>query len=329
MEESIDVVYNTDKAFFKPSIVSMTSLVSNLSSDCKVCFHLFMAEVDEEETIIINSFKEKYGCDIKIYNIDINDPFLKKIKENKQFPPVVLFRLFMFKLLPDNIHYCIYVDGDTIVNCDVSQILKKMNDSYLFAAVVDYNGMSESKKFFKYTNKINGFSKFKNDPNNYPYYNSGFFILNCVYSRKLNIWADFDKEIEKQNNYKYPDQDILNIVIGQNHRDKILILPPEYNLICNYFKYGAEVANSYYSKKELDNAFNNPKILHYIGSRKPWTYYSDMYYEKWWEWALESICSNDFTNKAAIDIKEYKKMLYHPIIFFKRIFEMFIKQINK
>ena len=107
--------------------------------------------------------------------------------------------------------------------------------------------------------------------------------INCggVILIDLNKWRE-DKQEETFVNYvsewngnpPFVDQGTINKLC------KTGILPPSYNVINPMFMYTVEQIkdlfriNNYYSQEEIDDAKNNPVIIHYTGElyNRPWCY---------------------------------------------------------
>ena len=161
----------------------------------------------------------------------------------------------------------VYLDSDMIINGPVDELLSYELDGEMIAAVEDvsipYLVLNHDKKRVRYMQKI-GIREIRS------YFNSGLIVFS---NKDIDIkW--YLKRLKKMmfdGNYLYPDQDILNVIF----QDIAKILPFRYNYQVmfgtDYEKLLSE-AEGEDRYREYKEASDNPVIIHYIGSDKPWTY---------------------------------------------------------
>lgn len=97
--------------------------------------------------------------------------------------------------------------------------------------------------------------------------NTGVLLINLTYWRENSVISDFTEYI-----YSYSDriatdaadQDVLNYVF----QDKKYYLPLKYNVQSGFFYKHPQII--WKKEKELQEAINNPVILHYCAADKPW-----------------------------------------------------------
>ncbi len=154
------------------------------------------------------------------------------------------------------------LDVDLVVIGDISKLWEIDINDYYMAAVSDQEPLNQN----SWTLKLPL-------PCDYLYVNTGVTLFNLKKWRDDNI-----QELLFQNLFKYsaflqfPDQDTLNITL---HR-KIKYLSHIYN---------AMPVQTYYNNEQKQEAFSNPQVIHWAGSRKPWKYPDVPYAEIFWHYA--------------------------------------------
>lgn len=314
----IYVVTSTDNRFTIPTYVMIHSMMHN----AKLC--------DEYEVIILidKSFE------------DINKNILRQITDefrnivvsflvmddekvniqtgNKRFPPASYYRLALSSLLPE-INKCLYIDGDTIICSDVSEIFDiNLADNYV-AGVAD-----------EWINSRN--IEYDIVPEPEGYINSGVLLFNLEQMRRDNIEQAFSQLYDKK--IMYPDQDIINVCC----KNKKIRLP----LSCNvtpFKRFTNFVSKKYivrgaknYTHYELVKACENPIIIHYAGPIKPWgckwMLRGDVwtkYVSKWINWDIRKQYIIPFckSNKVGFRIRLKKWAQY--VLYRAKIYKIWLK----
>ncbi len=296
-KEIINIVLTGDKNYVEPMTVTMTSILSNLKKEYIAHFFLFTDDYPPEKQKIIRLLENSYNCIIDFVNVLphmylFEDTDMDKFN-NKYISMACYYRLLLFKLLPDDVQIVFYVDGDMIVDTDLSEIIPLL-DNKIAAAVVESFAMENREQVLSHLGKYQEFKNFNECPEKYPYFNAGFLGLNMSFCKKEKIWEKIYGLYKKEKNFPFADQDMLNAIIGQQYTDRIEFLPPEYNVFCaRSLNHNQIYRRAYYPSGAITNAFNHPKIYHYAGPEKPWSYPICNYYEKWWEYAIKSpVCDS-------------------------------------
>ena len=187
--------------------------------------------------------EEKCGSQVFFIQFPF-DEFVETLPTHGTWSKEIYYRLFAPYLIKD-VSSIIYLDGDTIVTANLSEIqgLEKDN-SFIVAGVA--NDVQE------------GNLARLNLNTHYTYINSGVLLLNLEKWRN-NCSLEELMRLLKSNSYlfAFPDQDFINII----WKDEIKILPIEYN----YFISLTERNREYPIVKA-------PKICHYVFT-KPWLDY--------------------------------------------------------
>ncbi len=257
----MDIVVCTDKRFVMPTGVMMYSLCSN-NQDADVTFHVVcsinVSDKDKSDLCgVVSKFSRKA---ILFYDIDQN--FVEKIPAITNRPDITItcyYRLFLTEILPETINRVLYLDGDVIVRDSLLPIWDIDISNYPLAAATDCMVAIEPEEFDRL-----GY------PMSYGYFNSGVCLINLDYWRKHNCLKDFVLLLNKEDEFRYYDQDVLNILF---HTSK-LNLPIKYNLLSIYYYKNPKLSGTKYAT-EISDALKQSVVIHYAGSGdKPWYKYS-------------------------------------------------------
>ena len=215
-KNTVSVLYTTDDGYFAPTIVSMESALQSMNNDTFYDFHL-MVNGGFSKTNDLKRFEKenKDRCSIKTHNM--GDEFVGRCGGANNWPPSMYYRLKAASVL-NGIDKCIYIDGDTLVVKDLSELFNiNLGNNYL-GGVLD----ASTTRFF------NNGTRCEN------YINSGVALINLKKIRDDHKEQELIEEVGKNNkDYIYPDQDIWNIVF----QSKIKLLPIKYNFMSNLFMY--------------------------------------------------------------------------------------------
>lgn len=219
-------------------------------------FYIITDYISEENKDKIRKFSNDKGSNVYFLDIDKDDtkgfPIGRKTA-NTYISIATYFRLFLLRLLPQEVQKIIYLDCDLVVDGDISALWNTpMYEDKLILAVEDDNRSAQ-----KGPKRLGYDSKFS-------YFNAGVMLVNVSGIRKICKHEDIINYI-KNNTHKilYHDQDVLNAMFHKY----VQFLPLRYNVLdFNYVK--EHKLNERY-KKENDAIFH-PLIIHFSGSIKPW-----------------------------------------------------------
>lgn len=293
MDKYINIVLTADRKYIAIILVVMTSVVLNMRGGT-ARFFIFSQDFGKIEQNLLNQFAARYGC--VVVNVPMENHLHYFQNADLSTSPLqylslaCYFRLLMFKILPNDVEKCFYIDGDMIVGTDLSQLYHDMPDDRLAAVCPEVSAMQCRHTVLGHCMEYPEFSLFQSDPYYAPYFNSGFFLLNVRMARDMNL---FDRAIEflaRHPNPPYPDQDTLNAILGQMHRDKIMFLPPEWNVFCD-MPFDWNFDDAWHPLELIRASFAHPLIYHYAGPNKPWRNRKCRnYYDVWWQYCMKSPC---------------------------------------
>lgn len=216
----------------------------------KIIFHILSDRLSDKAQQRLYSSAKPFQCEIQFHYID--DSNLKNLPLNI-WPIQAWYRILLPELLSSDIEKVLYLDCDTLVLSDLSELFAIDLSEHAFAAVED------PQSFFDET-----YTRCKY-PKNLKYICSGIMLFNLGYWRNNAIKEKLIQyAIENKNIIKFPDQDCLNAVC----KDSKLILPLRFGVMDAFFK-DKRVLRSIPRNYLLD-CLHNPAIIHFAGGCAPW-----------------------------------------------------------
>ena len=277
LNQKVAIAYGLNNQYTYPTIVSMTSILENSYSHTYYIFYLLVdkSTFKEENKKKLMNLEDKYErCEV--YILEISRESIKNAN-TKRYPLAAYYRLPLSDLIPD-LNRIIYLDGDTIIYTDLSEMYNLEMGNNVMLGFVD-NSYQKAEEFGIRT---------------YKYIVSGVLLINLKTIRRENISSKFFEFIDKyQDKLTQEDQTVINIVL----HGRIDFLPPKYG-IWNFNNKDAVIYhNNYenknlgikaYDEKEILNAWNLPSILHFVRA-KPWKprtkFTHNQFHDDWWEYA--------------------------------------------
>ena len=260
--KNISISYGLNNNNFYPTLVSITSILENANNSTFYIINILVSkkrkDFSEKNKRKFKDLENQYKrCEIIIFRIDDK---LFKYANTRRYPVSAYYRLLLADLLP-NTKRIIYLDGDTIVLDDLSEMINLNMKNNIIMGFVD-NSYYLAEDFGIKT---------------YKYITTGVLLINLEAMKKENITNKFFQFIKNyQHLLKQEDQTIINIVLN----GRIGFLPPIYGMWdFNNITY-LRLHNHYnnYSKKvrcykdtELKKGLNKPSIIHYV-FKKPYKF---------------------------------------------------------
>jgi lipopolysaccharide biosynthesis glycosyltransferase len=246
------VVYCTDSTYLLPTLVSMVSAKRN--SDHKLSFKIiFDGQLSDHQKsriqrVLKKNSLDKY-CEIITYNFT-----QKSILPGFKFAHVTrtsYLRLFIPETLNITHGKVLYIDSDTIINCDLSKLIQTDITGKTIGAVVD--ARPYARDALSYCNNHYQFS------DNELYFNAGVLLIDIssyIIKNVENRATEFCSKYAKL--MLFGDQDALNVAL----RGDWMPLDVKYNWQ-NLKEFDCTIPGG--TKKYEDNG-----ILHFVGANKPW-----------------------------------------------------------
>lgn len=269
---TIPIAFAFDKNLVMPACVCISSLLMNAKKDTSYdIFILHPANQSMTQTDLVKL--PEYYDNCKLTFRPVGNEFDNAF-EIRGITTPAYYRLLIPEIIPEY-DKIIYSDVDVIFRRDLSDLYSIDLTGVHMAATYDV-GMNLGKDGVAHINSTKGLVLGK-------YIQSGFIMLNSSKLKNDGLVIRFKEEAKKQ--YKFQDQDILNVVCGKN----LKVLPAEYNMTDYTFYYlnsGDELIKSGYVKEEEISEAKQYGTLHFNG-HKPWKSYS-INFDIWWEYYRKS-----------------------------------------
>lgn len=259
-KEIIPIFYACDEGFVKYSVVSLHSMIVNADPSYHYAIHILHSGVSEETQKKATALS-KDGFDVKFVDVSehlhaIND--ILPIRD--YYSNTTYFRLFISDMFPQY-DKVIYIDGDTIVQGDISELYHhELGDRWIGAC--HEQAMVQTDHYGTYAEQVVGVSR-------HNFFNAGLLLINAKIFREKQILKRFANALAEYRFVVTQDEDYLNLIC----KDHILWLDQRWNTeaYCA-FPYPIEEA----------------KIIHYIMVSKPWHYADCTGGDIFWRYAKET-----------------------------------------
>ena len=291
----MNIIYSTSDSFLIPATVSIKSLIKYNDVNSITILHSDLSQSSIEKLrSITNGTKLRFvECEKLIFE-KLSKYKLRMVRGNWN----TYLRLFIPILVPDY-DRVLYIDSDTLIRGDISDLYDTNFNNNFFSAAIDYVAKS------KYAN-IEDEMILKNGN----YYNCGILLMN---NKKL-IEIDFTNQVlnyldKSDLDFRVADQSIINYF----YSEKFVTADIGFN-----FYSGLHYKNSYATKKVFGidyssylNDQNKVKIVHFIGH----------WFERPWFKKHFSIYSTEYKNLVLeCDIKE-EELLSIPKFYLHSIYD--------
>lgn len=269
----VHIAMITDDKYAMPTAVSITSMKKNKWERSIYKIHILASKLSEdskEKLMSLNS--EDFVIDIIEIELDQRFKGMTKKDGDLHVTEAAIAKFRIPEILA-NVGKVLYIDGDTLVQKDLSELYNIQIPGKYAAVVKDiiFERNPKHKLFLKTKNRW--------------YFNSGMMLLNLTKMRKDNICDKLvDYRLHGINHFM--DQDALNMVFGNN----LLFVSPQYNFLNKFYDWwDAERLSVFYGEnipqKDIE-AYKNATIIHLGSHEKPWIYnigYLSRLYKKYYK----------------------------------------------
>ena len=284
----INIAYSSSEYYFKPSLVSIYSLLKNTNSDVHLYF--LSSGVSENNKKILENLVKKFNAKLSIIEIESE---LEKFASRLNLPLMrgnysTYARILLAEILV-SVDSILLIDSDTLVVDEIQGIYDYVDTDKILYAARDYviSNRYSCHEDFELSEK--------------PYFNMGVLYINLKAWRSAGITKVLKGRFEAEHKLKIADQSIVNRYLGEFIGE----LPVMYNFY-TYFHYEMdyleyEQLNNetiFCTMNEFDQARHHPVIIHFIGT----------WYERPW-------FKNNLSNQATLYLK-YWNELFSPVDLF-------------
>ncbi len=255
----INLLYAMNEKYLPHVAASIASVLDRHGAG-EVMVHIISLGLSHKAQRELQTFiaEQKGACRLYPFD-DVKAQFAHGV-DTLGFDISVLARLFVARLLPEDVERVLYLDGDTIVLQPLDELFARNMEGCPIAMVIEPTANQKRKAAL-------GLAPAD------PYFNSGVILFDMVQWRK----QECEKRVlayfrAKGGKLMAPDQDALNGALkGQIDR-----LEPKYNFGTSFVRYSYRalckmMAPAPYVKKQVF-AFSckHPAIVHYLGEERPW-----------------------------------------------------------
>lgn len=244
----MNLLYCFDKNYNRQAFISISSFIEQNHPQLNVyIIH------DDPSTFEFYKKKllENINLNLKVYHFKKPDKINLPIKDSDHVSEATYYRLFIESYLESDLSEILYVDVDVICLKNMEEIyletIQQLNESKMcIAAKQNYKRGEGNLDLDKFLNSLNIDST---------YFQAGVMFIN------LNVWKNLNfsesliaKLAEIRDSIMFWDQDVLNSLVNGS------FLPIQENL-----NYTSKNTNN------IDDINDQVYLLHYAGSKKPWT----------------------------------------------------------
>ena len=253
------IVYASDRKYATLTAISAVSALRH-NPGSRIVLLGYNLEQDAQE--VVRSSVEKAGGTFLYRDVSPAIEELKKKGYNGYTSYAAYARVFIPQVLYDE-KKVLYIDGDTLVNGSLEELLETDLGGRPFALGVDCVPSS--------------YRKVINLPSPIPYFNSGVMLIDLDVWRSRRCTERFlDELCNPAGPNPFGDQDIF----CRAFRGEIALLPPKWNFISHFFLFSydglARVVGGgdclVFSRAQYDEARRDPRIFHFLGHTlgRPW-----------------------------------------------------------
>lgn len=268
-EEEYPVVLICDNNYVIPTAVAVRSMIDSFRRKGKLVVCIIACGVDDKNKALFRKMKRR-NVEIRIIDYDTED--LTRFREQGYYvTETALVKFCIPRLLPEY-DKILYIDGDVLIQRDVTDIYETDIDRYYTAAIEDMVGV-----VFNGLHKRLGLTR---------YFNSGVLYLNAKKLRDEELEEKLFAVKKAHPEYWCMDQDVFNDVFSM----KVKFLPQKWNLMMSNLlqmqeqkrltmdKINSFFGTNYRNFKDMEH---EACIIHLTNEKKPWKY-SDIYMSHEW-----------------------------------------------
>ncbi len=258
MNQAIPVCYICDKNYFLPTVVSVSSLLEQRAKGTRYeIFILSDSKVESDKEMLGELRKRHTDCSITLVESAVVGE--GKVANKKNHVTRIALLKYTLGNRFEHLDKLLYIDGDTIVQRDLSDLFNiDLGTNYL-AAGPALIGLDEKYRVWHYDERLGvPFDE---------YFNTGVMLLNLAAFREDELYEKLLHFTENNSGYVFMDQDAFNVVC----RGRVTPLSQKYNLMPSSEKLLKLPGRSDQSGAGLPRP-KDASILHFAGPQKPWLY---------------------------------------------------------
>ncbi len=255
----MNIFYTTNDAFVPQVATSMCSLFENNKEASFITVFIAAMGVSEDNKRKLHEFAQGYGREVHFVEIDNLETYIDFDFDTAGWNSIVLARLILDKLLPQDVERVLYLDGDTLVYDNLDSLWQTDMGTSVIGAVIEPTAPAARRESLQMGKT--------------PYCNAGVLLIDLKKWRAQKTGRKILAYYKEKNGKLFAnDQDAINGALT----GEIYLLPPRYNY-CNTFDFYpyrtlAKIVKpaSYVSEEVYNQTKAHPAIIHYLGEERPW-----------------------------------------------------------
>jgi lipopolysaccharide biosynthesis glycosyltransferase len=251
------VAYAIDRNYLMPLAVSLRSLADTLRPGIGVEVFVLHSELTEQDKARVSSALSP-DSKVSLRWLAVDESEVKSLRAELHFSSANYFRLLLPELLPADVEQVLYLDSDTILRSDITELLQLFDPAFPLQACLDYSGSLGNPLIRLADPSAFGLAA------DAPYFNSGVLLMNLKQWRTERISRKI-LEFSSRNPQAlwFVDQTPINIVL----HGQIGMLPAHWNAQTVH----PNVLNGEWNVPYLPQDLDSARLVHYTSEVKPWS----------------------------------------------------------
>ena len=166
----MNIIYTLNDKFVPQVAAGITSICENNEDSKEINFYLMSMGITKSNKKKLQKYINKYHRKIIFIELDDLKKYFDFDFDTNGWNPIVLARLLLDKLLPNNLEKVLYLDGDTIVRGSLKELWNTNLKNNAIAASIEPTIDKKRKENLGLKNC--------------PYYNAGVLLINLKKWRK-------------------------------------------------------------------------------------------------------------------------------------------------
>lgn len=214
-----------------------------------VMIHVLSDSLTDKRRRVLEEIVEPFG-NIRLVFYDVDDSALRGLKDTWSI--YTWYRVLLPGLLPADVHRVLYLDTDTLVAGDLSDLFSMDMTGKAIACAIDIMAFDDE-TFVR--------CRFPKDK---VYVCAGVMMMNLDFWRENYLSEKIIRYgFEHDDQIRFPDQDTINILC----RDTKMVLPMKYGIQECFFRDERLYSPSW--RSQMLECVDDPRIVHYAGYA-PW-----------------------------------------------------------
>ena len=287
----LDIIYGSDENYqFGAGVSAVSVLINNPNTHFR--FHYFLDKVDSNFLEKLKVISKQFLAEFHIYELD--NESLKTLPASDVWSSAMYFRLIALDYLSADYDFALYLDADVMCNGVIDLTTDLIADK-ICGVVADDIGVRTKSGTRLHTPELTE-----------TYFNSGVMFVNLKKWHERQVTEHCFERLSEKNakqRYKYPDQDVLNLIL----KDNLVLLNQKFNAV---YTLKNELSDSTHQKYQ--HVITPETVLvHYTGVSKPWHTWANYPASKPFYQALAQSPWSTVDLKPATKFVERKKEYKH------------------